>query len=685
MRVFFVRLLASACSLSTLASAANLAEDSPETLETVIVTAVRMTDPLRVATDPSQPRQPLPAHDGADYLKTIPGFNVIRKGGTDGDPVFRGMAASRINILLDGESLSGGCSSRMDPPTAYVFPESYDRITVIKGPQTVRYGPGNSAATVLFERDPKPRIESGWDMRGSVTTASFGRNDQVLNVNGGNRSIYANADMSRAEADDYQDGDGNSVNSAYERWSVDAAIGWTPTDDTFLELGVSRSDGEAAYADRMMDGAAFDRENIDLKFRSENLNGLITAIEGQVYHNYIDHLMDNYSLRDFTPTMMMPHRSASNPDRETRGGRLLAELSPMSDVELLFGVDVQHNQHSVRSTMNQDMMPWQQKDRVTDAKFANTGLFSELDWDLGEGRHVVGGVRFDDWRADDRRDVIQIGMMGMTVSNPTADESRNETLASGFLRYEWQLTDLDSSVMAGIGYVERFPDYWELFGVSEGESSVSAFAVEPEKTTQIDIGLLHNGERLSASVNLFANEIDDYILTQNDWQKGMRRARVSRNIDARTWGAEVSVAYAITANIQLDQSFAWVRGDNRTDDRALAQQPPLESRTALNATYGDLSVGVLMRLVDDQDRYALNQGNIVGQDLGPTEGFAIFSVNGAWKLNDQISMLAGVDNLTDQTYAEHISRGGAMVPGYIPSERVNEPGRTLWAKLVFKL
>jgi len=77
---------------------------------------------------------------------------VIRKGGTDGDPVFRGMAASRVNVLVDGEQLLGGCGMRMDPPTAYVFPEAYDRIVVVKGPQTVLRGPGNSAATVSFER-----------------------------------------------------------------------------------------------------------------------------------------------------------------------------------------------------------------------------------------------------------------------------------------------------------------------------------------------------------------------------------------------------------------------------------------------------------------------------------------------------------------------------------------------------
>ena len=56
----------------------------------VEVTAPLPREPLVTVTDPKAPRQPLPAHDGADYLKTIPGFSVIRKGGTDGDPVLRG-------------------------------------------------------------------------------------------------------------------------------------------------------------------------------------------------------------------------------------------------------------------------------------------------------------------------------------------------------------------------------------------------------------------------------------------------------------------------------------------------------------------------------------------------------------------------------------------------------------------
>jgi iron complex outermembrane receptor protein len=171
-------------------------------LDEVIVTAPQMQEPLKVVTDPKLPRQPLPAHDGADYLKTIPGFSVIRKGGTDGDPVFRGMAGSRLNILLDGEQLLGGCGMRMDPPTAYVFPEAYDRITIVKGPQTVLNGPGNAAGSVLFERTLKRFAKPGWKFNGSVTLGSFGRNDAVADVRAGTPDYYIQGAGTWADSDD---------------------------------------------------------------------------------------------------------------------------------------------------------------------------------------------------------------------------------------------------------------------------------------------------------------------------------------------------------------------------------------------------------------------------------------------------------------------------------------------------
>src|SRR5690606_38267537 len=94
--------------------AASKTDDKNKNLEEMVITGVKTETPLTLETDPKLPRQPLPAQDGADYLKTIPGISVIRKGGTSGDPVFRGMAGSRLSLLLDGDLVLGGCGRRMD-------------------------------------------------------------------------------------------------------------------------------------------------------------------------------------------------------------------------------------------------------------------------------------------------------------------------------------------------------------------------------------------------------------------------------------------------------------------------------------------------------------------------------------------------------------------------------------------
>jgi iron complex outermembrane receptor protein len=668
-----------ACILAVAGSATASNPDAADELETVIVTAPRMSAPLLVVTDPKQPHQPLPAHDGADYLKSIPGFSVIRKGGTDGDPVFRGMAASRVNMLVDGQQVLGGCGMRMDPPTAYVFPQAYDRIVVIKGPQTVLLGPGNSAATVSFERTVARFEEPGATGSGSALGGSFGRTDLVGDLRLGTPGVYGQVTGTRAESDDYVDGDGEDVHSRYMRWSGNAALGWTPGEHTRVELSGALSDGEAAYADRTMDGVKFDRENVGLRLDRELQGDHVKGIEAQAYYNYVDHVMDNYSLRTFTPTASMPNRSVSNPDRHTTGGKVTADLAFGQRVEATVGVDRQENRHTLRSSMNQAMLPYEDMARVEDGRFRNAGVFGEFTVLAGASGRVIAGLRVDDWYAEDSRETLSVGMS--RVPNPTAGEERNETLVGGFGRYERDLSVAPLTLYAGLGHVERFPDYWELISAGkESADSLSAFHTRPEKTTQFDTGLVYAATRLSFSASAFYSDVQDYILIQSNYLKGARRTTISRNVDATTWGGEADALYALLPSLRLSGTLAYTQGRNATDDAPLAQMPPLEARIGLDYLRGAWSAGALVRSVAEQDRYVINQGNIVGQDLGPTQGFTVFSINGGWRPRAGMLLTAGIDNLFDRTYAEHLSRGGAMVSGYEQTTKVNEPGRTLWMK-----
>ncbi|KWX82531.1 hypothetical protein AXF24_12030 [Streptococcus pneumoniae] len=119
----------------------------------------------------------------------------------------------------------------MDNPLSYIAPESFDRLTIIKGPQSVRWGAGASAGTVRFERDTPRFDEPGLRADASALVGSRNRNDQVLDLTLGNPTGYVRASGNRSEADDYKDGHGDVVPSKWRKWNGDVAIGWTPDAD----------------------------------------------------------------------------------------------------------------------------------------------------------------------------------------------------------------------------------------------------------------------------------------------------------------------------------------------------------------------------------------------------------------------------------------------------------------------
>jgi iron complex outermembrane receptor protein len=649
--------------------------------EQVVVTAVAENAPLEVLMDPRQARQPMPAHDGAEYLDTIPGFSTVRKGGSGSDPVLRGMAGSRLSILADGSGLLGGCSNRMDPPTAYVFPETYDIVTVIKGPQTVKYGAAASAGTVLFERVNDRLAASSWQANGSVTAGAWGRNDQVFDLRAGTPDFYVRGVGSRSSMGNYHDGAGEAVHSEYMRWNMDTAVGWTPDATTRLEVASSLSDGRAAYADRGVDGSRFRRVGAGVTFEKRRPGARLSRIDVNSSYNYVDHVMDNYTLRAPASTMTMP--MAMNPDRTTWSGRAMTTWS-LRDVTIETGMDVQANEHRSRNAMRQDLTPYDTLPWRDDARFLTAGLFGELDYRAGDRTRLVTGLRLDRATARDLRTSVSLSMMDQRP-NPTAQLGRANVLGSGFARVEQGLAGVPVTVYAGVGRTSRFPDFWEL-ATTETESSLSAFETRPETTTQLDAGVRLSRSSTSAVVSVYANAIDDYILIQTNYAKpammGTRAATITRNVDANTYGGELGVTQRVGTAWTVDGTIAYVHGRNRTDNLPLAQLPPFESRLNVQYQHARWSLGGLARLVSAQRRIALDQGTIVGRDFAPTEGFAVLSANAGWKASGTVLVAAGVDNLLNETYAEHISRQGASIPGFaLQTGQVREPGRTAWVRV----
>ena len=64
------------------------------------------------------------------------------------------------------------------------------------------------------------------------------------------------------------------------------------------------------------------------------------------------------------------------------------------------------------------------------------------------------------------------------------------------------------------------------------------------------------------------------------------------------------------------------------------------------------------------------------------EWAATLALNGGYRFSERVALTAGVDNVFDRLYSEHLNLAGSADFGY-PADpiRINEPGRSAWVKL----
>lgn len=681
---FLLQPLSAAICVACYSVTTYSAEVQPaQILTPIVVTAQQGNDAngLIVHADPKQPTQPIPAVDGAAYLQSIVGFNQIKNGGANGDVTFRGMFGSRIKILTDGTENLGACPSRMDNPTSYISPESYDKITVIKGPQTVQYAHTGSAATVIFEREPeKLTSEKPYRGQASVMVGSYGRLDHNIETAVGDETKYVRLNANRSVADSYQDGAGHTVPSDWEKWNADLAFGWTPNEDTWVELKGGKSDGEAVYAGRSMDGSQFARESLGLHIEKKNINEVIQKIEAQVDYSYNDHVMDNFRLR--TPPMthdMTTHQMVANPSemqvtRRTLNSRL-AMTSKWDKLSLITGVDTQQNHHA--GSMKSIMMNMQLS---TNMKFHSYGAFGEMTYQFNDAYKMVTGARVDQ---------VEIDVLKL-------NQDRKETLPSAFIRLENQHPEHQMKSYIGLGYVERVPDYWELFSTAHGNTGMSKPTfndLDTEKTLQLDMGYQQQIGAFNLWTSAYTGLVNDFILLSyhnhpttgmGGHSHGSSFSAGAKNVDAVIAGAEAGVGYQFTDTIQADLSTMYAWGEITDNNDPLPQIAPLEGRFNLTYVQDKYSLGLLWRAVAKQDRINLNKGNIVGYDIAESKGFSTLALNATYKLMNDVDLAVGIDNLFDKNYAEHLNKLGSSGFGYAATEQFNNIGRNYWARISMK-
>lgn len=655
--------------------------------------ATHQMAPVEVTADVPEPNEERlytfetsPGLESAEVLRGMNGVSGARKGGHGTDPSIRGLTETRLNVLIDGAYLHGGCPSRMDPPTSYAPISTFEEVTVIKGMQSLEYGAGGPGGTILLER-VTDRFAPGEKARGLLEAGYRGNSrawDVTADVAAGSERGFARFIGLRGKSHDYEDGAGRTVRSSYRQTSGTVILGYTPSDAERLELSVERNETkDILFPGLGMDAPYATDTGVRLKYRRQDGVGPFAGLKAEVYRTAVDHLMDNYTLRTLSAPMALRAPSESN----TTGGRLVGELDSAAGRWKL-GIDTQHNYRDARRETSAGVL---QSVMWPGVKIWQLGLFGELTHPLRDGDRLIAGLRYDHVKAtaDQAKVNANPGAAATSADVPanlysslygTRASDRSENNIGGLLRLEHDLADGRGTLYGGVSRTVRTADaterYLASWSMAATKVRVGNPAIDPEKHHQVEAGLLLKGDGWRADASVYVNRVDDYILRD----RNSARNEVYRNIDATLYGGELNLVYHWSPLWSSTLGLAYVHARNDTDDRPIAQTPPLEGNVSLDFRQARLEAGARVRAAATQTRVDTTSSSGVagdGLDARKTPGWAVLDLYGRYHVNDTFDLALGVDNVLDHTYAQHMN----LEDGDGNTVQVNEPGRAFWLKV----
>ncbi|URJ24894.1 TonB-dependent receptor domain-containing protein [Candidatus Blochmannia ocreatus (nom. nud.)] len=633
--------------------------------------------------------------DTADYLKTISGFSIRRHGGVNNELLFRGMSGSRMRILMDHGEILGACASHMDPSSAYITAENFDILNIIKGPQTVLWGPMVSGSTLQFERYCPNFYRSNIQLRSNALVGSNNKIIKNIDTIVGDKSGYIRLIGNTAYSNDYCDGHKNYFHSGWYKWNADATLSYNfYENNTHLEINLGQGNGYANYADRSMDGLCFARESYGIKIENIDFMPLLDKLELQFWYYYINHVM-GYNTKYSNPELFIDmccgisdkkdyhcndnNSNINNVDRLIWGFRGIT-VTQLQDIQCSSGIDVQINRHRRFDRTNYS---W--KKNVISQDF---GVFTELVLDSVSNMRWIGGMRLEHSIFD--------------FDSFIWSEGYSKIYPAGFIRYENNVNPL-LLYYIGCGTSLCFPNYWEFISTNlvYNDENVSknndlVCKLKPERTIQLDIGANFQFLNINGWVSSYAGYIKDFVIStaQNNYLLFSKESNIIKNAHVKTCGAEAGVQYKFSNYCCVESNMFWAWGYNSDDRCSLTQMPPLEGRIIGQWIHGDYSVNFLWRLFaprsnkciilsqnllcNRSNNVFISQENIVDR----VAGCGTLSTYLVWNGSKYYKFSIGVDNLLNHSYREYLSarihkRFGVMTAG----KPINEPGRVWWVKL----
>ena len=375
-------------------------------------------------------------------------------------------------------------------------------------------------------------------------------------------------------------------------------------------------------------------------------------------------------------------------DQLSSGARIASTIGQRGDPQLTFGGDFRYLQQNIREDYyigaidpNTGMIdPTQQQainnifgtmmgDRSTfftnlpKSWTRNPGVFAECTLPIGFWTTSVG-ARVDFVhsfvRTSDVRDNSQLG----------DDLTQSDTLYAFYMTNEIQL-DYNWTGRIGFGHAQRAPTMTERYAdaifLGVAQSGFTRVIGDPglakERNWQIDVGLEADYGVWRGRAGAFYSWITDYVTYEGNVLLDPTGARLLRYINtdlATISGISASTEIDLTSTLTPFASIQYIEGRDQVINAPLAQIWPLESRVGVRLHDSNRGqrwgVELFARIVDNQDRLGvIRQGgtNTTVPIEQATPGFTVWELRSYYNYS-RISLVAGIYNLFDRTYLEHL-------------------------------
>lgn len=634
----------------------NLNEIVVETHENISHTTIVAEELLKG----TQPR------NVADLFQKVNGFNLSKRSNYSIDPVFRSLKYEQLNVQYDGGmKVVNACPNRMDPITTHVIPEEIEKIEVIRGPFSVRYGSNFGGVVNLKTRSSFRNI--GHDFHGNVSTgyelngnsymgmASLGyvKDKYDFTVNGGIRD-YGN----------YKDGEGVEVPSSFKSYDYSVNFGLKPNQNQILQLQWRQSFAMDVLHPGLPMDSPEDKSSIAVvDYKIQNISDKLYSISFKGFYSYVDHLMSNDNRQNFKVV-----ESQTPVQSRTLGGKMELTLIPTKSLNLYTGLDLNNINRTgyrnrlvkIKVTPDTSIVLGTPKEFLDsiwqNSTLIDIGAFLESHYRLGEIININAGIRFD--------------FVNAKVEEPAAEFSReyddfenlNEVNTSAFLSVQYNLskrTNLELALGKGVRTASETERY--INHLSVGTDPYEMFGnplLKPEINNQIELSVDHKFNKVNIGANVYYSIINNYITSVVDstlerkfipWQMP-QNARRFQNVDKATQkGFEVYAQAKLPSGFTVKGVVSYTNAQNEDFDEPLPLIPPMQSLISLKYESNLFWVDLQSRIVSKQDRFATSFGET------ETPGHITFDFKAGVNPYKGVMIGFSVLNITNEAYYDHLS------------------------------